>query len=438
MALLVIPFKGIAAEEIASPLLQRVESAPLFFKKGQKMATIFQIKSLKNLAIADVASAKDFKVSEPQYVDSASAVGNETGCITPYCIDLPKREVVLIHCQQDIDVLLAYPFLYEAQRKYGKSLIRLSFDELNEIVNAGSRNGAVNPIFLYSTGRCGSTLLCNLMGDNTDIVSVSEPDYFTQLPFLLAQYGDEQRQVLVQVTHDLTLFLCAQLQKDHHASEIVIKFRSMCTEVAELIQCAFPRARNIFLYRNLTATVNSFASVLGSHPLLKLAKILNTRYLPLLNFIPVGILNFLPYFGRNIRAIAPLASKTDYLKVGIGLGTGVFTLAWLSCVDKVLKIHKNNKTFFAVILRYEDLNNKPIDVVDQVLTKLGLPGVDGQSEQKMAVTLSKDSQQGSEMSSSGSYVLAPADENLISRALAAHAEIKSNDFILPQAIQVVA
>lgn len=53
---------------------------------------------------------------------------------------------------------------------------------LAEETSAGWRDTPV--VFLHSTGRCGSTLLCRLLGDAAATVSVSEPDFYSQLVLL--------------------------------------------------------------------------------------------------------------------------------------------------------------------------------------------------------------------------------------------------------------
>jgi len=401
------------------------------------MAQLFNVKSLKNLAIASIVSPSDFKLSLQGEVSFGEYMAQHLDRMTPYCIDLPRREVLFVDTGDDVDLISCKPFIYEGQRLKAENVMRVSFDELHQLVQLGAYDKVVKPLFLYSTGRCGSTLLCNLMGDCSDLVAVSEPDYFTQLPFLMQKHGAEVGQELAQVTHDLSVLLLAHIRVRYPQGDVVFKLRSQCNEVAELIQCAFPDARNIFLYRNVVATVNSFCSVLAGHPLIRFANLLNSKYFPLLNIIPVGVLNLVPLLSANIRAVAPLSARFKYGKVGIGTGTGVFALAWLSGLDKVLKIQRNNGSFFGAVLRYEELKSQPFETIAMLLRQLGLPPLNEDSRKRMALTLQQDSQQGSDLASSGEYVLSALDELLITRAIESHEVVNSPDYQLPGSIMTI-
>ena len=414
------------------------------------MAQEFLIQSLKKLPIASIVAPSDFKLSATGAVNLEDYLQEHLARVSPYCIDLPRREVLFIETKEEIDLLTCKPFVYESQRLHGKKMVRVSFEELHQVAQLERFEEVIKPLFLYSTGRCGSTLLCNLMGDCADIVAISESDYFTQIPFLLRQYrtragASKIETELASITYDLTVLLLAHIRIRHPEQEVVFKLRSQCIEGAELIQCAFPDARHIFLYRDAIATVNSFCSVLSGHPLMRLASLLNSKYLPLLNIIPVGILNLLPFLRSVIGVMAPLSTQLKFAKVGVGAGAGVFVLAWLSVLDKVLRLQYNDaplsdvakrKPFFSALLRYEELQERPLAVTSLLLKQLDLPTVNEDAEERMKLTLLKDSQQGSELASTKEYVLNRLDEQLIARAIQAHGEVNSGDYQLPGSIQV--
>lgn len=397
------------------------------------MAQQYHVNSLKKLAIASIVAPGDFRLGGAQDINFEEYLTRNLDRVTPYCIDLPRREVLFVEAREGVDLVTCKPFFYEGQRCTAGKVIRVSFDELHQVVRQrGDR--FVKPIFLYSTGRCGSTLLCNLMGDCSDVVAISEPDYFTQLPFLIQQQGGEVAEDLTRVTRNLSVLLLAHVRVRYPKGEVVFKLRSQCNEAAELIQCAFPDARNIFLYRNVVDTVNSFCSVLRSHPMIRLASVLNPSRFPLLNRIPVGVLNLLPVVRSFIRVVAPLSQQYKFATVGIGTGAGVFILAWLSGLDKVLQIHRNNRDFFKVVLRYEELREQPLEVVSILLGRLGLPAANEEAKRSMAKTLRKDSQKGSELASSGEFVLSVQDEQLIERAMQAHAVVNNAHYQLPGSV----
>ncbi|MBV1880150.1 MAG: hypothetical protein KUG82_00855 [Pseudomonadales bacterium] len=415
------------------------------------MAEEFAIKSRRKLAIASIVAPSDFKLRALRAVGLTEYIDQHVGRLTPYCIDLPRREVLLVETSREVDLLTCKPFLYEGQRLHGNKIIRASFDELHQAVSQGRalflNQGQLSQqqvddkqqidgqfdalLFLFSTGRCGSTLLGQLLGDCAGVVTVSEPDYFTQLPFLVQRQSTEVIEALQSVTYDLSVLLLAYVRVRYPTGKVVLKLRSQCNESAEMIQAIFPNARKLFLYRNGMETVNSFCSVLRSHPLIQLSQILNSKYFPLLNHIPIGLLNLIPFLRSVIKVMAPLSTQLRFMKVGIGTGTGVFTLAWLSGLDKVFKITAHSPSFFDAILRYEELQKNPIEVVSILLMRLNLPSINQNSKEKMAMTLLKDSQQGSDLASLDEYVLTGLDERLITRAVHLHEVVEDVDYRLP-------
>ena len=72
-----------------------------------------------------------------------------------------------------------------------------------------------------------------------------------------------------------------------------------------------------------------------------------------------------------------------------------------------------------------------IEVVSILLMRLNLPSINQNSKEKMAMTLLKDSQQGSDLASLDEYVLTGLDERLITRAVHLHEVVEDVDYRLP-------
>ena len=395
------------------------------------MARTYTIKGLTKLYIADIADVKDFSKVYEGEVDFVDYWKRNKACLTPFCFDYKNKSVAFVETPSDINLLTAHPFFYEAQREHATKLYLVPFDLVILLMNEVNGFEGSKPIFLFSTGRCGSTLLCNLMGDNADIVSVSEPDYFTQLPFLRYKYGEDIDQELSQLTRALTILLQAHIKTHSSGVATVFKFRSMALEAAELISNSVPEADHIYLYRNARDTINSFLSVLSAHPLLMLAKGLNTKYLPLLSYIPVGIISFIPILKKNVEILAPLVRKSEYKTVGIGTGTSIFSLAWLSSLNKVMELQKGEQAFFKCIVRYDELKSDTFQVMESILLSLGFDKINEVSKQKMIETMGTNSQAGSEMSSKGEKLLGERDFEIIENILKKHPEVGGVDYILP-------
>lgn len=394
------------------------------------MAKVYSIKGLRKLYIAGIANVNDFAKRYEGEVDFIAYWKENKNCLTPFCFDYRKQMVVFVETPEHINLATAHPFFYEAQRQHATKLYLVSFDSVKSLMEE-TEGFDGKPIFLFSTGRCGSTLLCNLMADNADIVSVSEPDFFTQLPYLRDQYGAEIDHELTQLSRALTLLLQAHIKTHSNGGITVFKLRSMCLEAAEMIAESVPEADHIFLYRNANDTINSFLSVLSVHPLLFLARLLNSRFLPLLNYIPIGLISYIPGLKNNVEILAPLIKQPAYKGVGIGTGTSIFTLAWLSSLDKVLALQNADQGFFKCVVRYDELQSDAFKVMAGVMASLDLGGIDEPAKERMGKTLAKNSQAGSEMSSKGEKVLSEKDLGIIEQVLGKHSQINSANFLLP-------
>ena len=119
---------------------------------------------------------------------------------------------------------------------------------------------AEQPVFLFSPGRCGSTLLSRVLFE-TGIPSVSEPDFYTQMaswfwsrPFnpLAARY----RRAMWTMSADLSAALGAVP---------VVKLRAECARAPELL-VRQPAARTIVLFRRFESWSRSTTRVFGNGP----------------------------------------------------------------------------------------------------------------------------------------------------------------------------
>eukprot|EP00058_Branchiostoma_floridae_P005282 XP_002590770.1 hypothetical protein BRAFLDRAFT_78184 [Branchiostoma floridae] len=96
-----------------------------------------------------------------------------------YSFDLDRRVLGLVKVMEGVDIRKK-PFLYQAQRESAEELLLLPFDVLPAVADALSESlSGVKNIFLHSTGRCGSTLMCKGLDVMRQIQAVSEPDIFT-------------------------------------------------------------------------------------------------------------------------------------------------------------------------------------------------------------------------------------------------------------------
>ena len=344
--------------------------------------------------------------------------------LTPYCLAIRERCVVFARTPAQTDLNRLDPFFYEAQRRQARELIYVPYEQ---VVALAARYQALEKdlIFLHSTGRCGSTLLCRLLGAVPEVQSISEPDFYSQAVILQARGEDLSSFELDDVLRACSLLLAAhRREREPDRPTVVIKLRGMCTYVADRLAAAMPKARQIFLYRNALDTTNSFLSaVIGPW----VGDLAARATVPL----PIGPLASAPVGGWRIRAIAPLAMQKDYQGFRVGGLVGLFALSWLSKMDRAALLDERDPNLFAARLRYEDLRAHGVSLAGPLLQSLGLRRPDLAEEAALEEILAQESQKGSRLASTGCRLLRGQDEARIHRLLQYHPFIKDSHYELP-------
>ena len=122
----------------------------------------------------------DFESTIVQSIAGAMLVDALRGCL-PIYVDWHAERLAFSHWRSTMPPT-AVPFLYQHQRGDADTLIDVPFERLDDL---GCAEG-MRPTFVFSIGRCGSTLLSKLLlaaGEQ----SLSEPDVLTHV----AQFDDE-------------------------------------------------------------------------------------------------------------------------------------------------------------------------------------------------------------------------------------------------------
>lgn len=113
-------------------------------------------------------------------------------------------------------------------------------------------------IMIYSVGRCGSTLLSKVFNQIETVLSLSEPDVFSQIVGLRNPDGSNDTEIAQLLK--ICIYLLSKPALKGKQSCCVLKLRSFCIELGDLIYQAFPDSKVIFLYRNAEAVVQSSIS----------------------------------------------------------------------------------------------------------------------------------------------------------------------------------
>jgi hypothetical protein len=217
------------------------------------IATAYRIEARKRTNSLATASINDFLlIPDKEQVEIDILLASPH--VTPYCIDLFGKGMVLVGVPEEVD-LSTHPFVYEAQYRLAKRIYTIGLDDFN----AASDQLPVpaHALLLHSTGRCGSTLLTRALNAIDGVSAFSEPDIFTQLAMSGRLSDGVTRDAFVRLYRNCLKMFCRG-----SAGLFVLKFRSVVCEHADYLAAALPAAKSLFLYRNALDVAASTARIM--------------------------------------------------------------------------------------------------------------------------------------------------------------------------------
>ena len=352
----------------------------------------------------------DFEYTIGEPVDAAIILNDPN--VTLYCYDPTENQAIFVKTPKDVDLTKA-PFFYQSQYEHAEKLIAVPHDTFIKLSQKLSL--PTKPvIMIHSVGRCGSTLLNQVIDAVPNTVSLSEPDIFSN--FLLMRELNGRNDPLIQSL--LTASFKFQLKPLPHrpnTEQWAIKYRSSGIEIADLINKAVPNHHNIFLYRNVTDQTRSAIRAFGLHsaPPKKLAGSFLQRWLKLV----------------------PLLKKHKWHARWRGFDRiDLNILGWLSRMERYLSLSNEGTPICAV--RYEDMIAQSEKVITTLFQTVDLP------ETAVSQTLhvfQKDSQAGSQLArdkvrTPQNNTLSPENQQKIEKFLKSHPIIKKADYELPNTL----
>jgi len=200
----------------------------------------FDIVARRKRSKLGVASAKDFDL---RYWGTMPAnILRECGIV--YCADFEKGRVFYTVFKEPAAMLL-HPFLYAGQYACADRIACVPFQSMDAF-----HSGVVSrPNFVFSPGRCGSTLLAALLRA-CGLPTASEPDLMTQLA----------KERLFDTAHSLASRLqqvCMTSLADHWGTDLAVKLRSQCVSIALQVARGYPSAKIVFIMRERIAWARS-------------------------------------------------------------------------------------------------------------------------------------------------------------------------------------
>ncbi|MFD0591531.1 hypothetical protein ACFQZ4_02215 [Catellatospora coxensis] len=165
-----------------------------------------------------------------------------------YCLDHDTRRALFVRTEVDPG---GAPFYFQAQYEHATGVVALSYDELHALPTPGEPSG----VFLYSTGRCGSTLVAAALAERGGLTGLSEPDVLTQLVTLAPRLPEPELRELTRS--------CVRLLSRGHP--VAVKPRSFVIELAWLLHEEFPQFASVFLYREPLSWARSTARAFAGY-----------------------------------------------------------------------------------------------------------------------------------------------------------------------------
>ena len=367
-------------------------------------ANVLEITARKRQNPLGVADPSDFEFSEGPAIDPRLVVAKPL--ISLYCLDHANRRALFVETKARVDLSQA-PFLYQAQYENAVRAIGVPYEALHNLASEISLKSN-RLILVYSVGRSGSTLLGAALNALPGVITLSEPDVYTQLVALRGWDKDNEDEISLLV-QSCTKLLCKGSEQEPNPVKWVIKPRSFGIELGDLLHGHFAEAKSLFLYRHAESyMVSSIRAFVGNA---------NTPE------IRMGIQSWLsslvPSIANHVHAgAAPLSWAS------------ISAMVWLSTVERYMELHKMGMAGMAI--RYEDLQAAPRETIRKIIEYCGLS-----SENMAAVyrVFERDSQAGSALSQENvgqrKLELSEADRIDFARAFQAHPMIKSPDVIVP-------
>lgn len=316
----------------------------------------------RRLAIVDrakpypvsVACAGDFRCRDGGAVDPEVVIREPA--ISLYCLDHDNGQALFVETLPEVD-LTAAPFYYQAQYENATSLIAVPYGVLHELAaQVPFDPGRV--ALIYSTGRCGSTLVVQALAELGGVIGLSEPDALTQL-VTIPDSG--------QLAQSCLRLLCAQA----HGRVIAIKPRSFALELATSLHQAFPETRPIFLYRDPLPWARSTARAFAA-------------YDPALRTDPATVQD-------RLARLIPLVAKRYHGVRRVLTPAEVMACQWVSQMERALALRHTGADLFTA--SYEELTADPPAVMTALFAHCGLP-----APTDLQGFLAKDSQEATSLS----------------------------------------
>ena len=307
----------------------------------------------------------DFRCREAGTIDAAVILSAPN--LSLYCLDPERRRALFVETDADVQ---AAPFLYQAQYAAAQRLIGVPYEVLHALADRVVFDHA-RLLLIYSVGRCGSTVVSRALRHAQGVVSLSEPDVYSQLQMLREADRRNEAEISALLRSCTHLYFAAAANRG--GSALALKFRSFGIELSDLFLQNFPRARSVFLYRGGAAWARSVGRAFGFF------KPEALPYMPSMQEAFARIVPLVAAFGeRHARTIAP---------------TELLACMWTSAMQRARSLQQQGVALLAA--RYEDTQAQPRALLSALFEHCGIVMHDAAEVERV---LAEDAQAGTSIS----------------------------------------
>ncbi len=201
----------------------------------------------------------NFLYKHKQYINPCYILENEN--VTLFFMDKDSVTFCMTDSLVDVYDMSKYPFLFFAQYDTVKKLIIMPLEDFYKL---GEEVGdpKIDVSLLQFTGRCGSTLICQMMAKVPNTRSMSEPWCMARLEecYNLGYYTWNTYQKLVQSC----IRLHCKVEPGSKIERIFIKMTTVTSPQFEIIHGLFPKINLFFNTRHPKPSISSLMKVLRS------------------------------------------------------------------------------------------------------------------------------------------------------------------------------
>lgn len=241
-------------------------------------------------------------------------------------------------------------FIRNAQLEFGQRLLivpRAAYHRMSQQIGEQQEK----MVFLFNTGRCGSTLLTQMFEYTGTCVAVSEPDALNVLACYYRKRGDSEQ--LRTSIRDTVRWICRPY-KSFQQQRTVVKLTSVNACAMHLFADMYPNSSFLYMYRDTLKLAQSCYRVSLYLPSLYLMFILG-KYSAVMSKICFDSIGFA---GEDYRV-----KLYDNLTFGV--------LMMVRTATPYLELYR--KGFKIAAVRYEDVVADPLTVCQRLLKFCGLP-----------------------------------------------------------------